>query len=290
MVDVTAGRNNLPVVHRETARGFLPVVAIDGENSGFSTELSANVNGSIDSRKARMLRILGRRDNGWASNSALGDVAQYLDGSARYVNTPSVGTQLYLVSTSANDAQNGTGVQKVRVVYLDADGFQQVESFFMNGTTPVPIGNGISYIQWIESDLVGSAIETAGNISVTSTNGAATVATTFERIASGGNKSMSCRYKVPKGKDAYMIAWSGAAIGNTMDARVRANVFTDTREVSPSLHFQDAAYIGAGQNISEEMHYMRFPEGSEIKIAAIPGGAQVGVRMDCSFSVLIIDR
>jgi hypothetical protein len=245
--------------------------------------------GIVNGKTANQIYVLGRRDNGWNSTTTFGDVCQYLDTSQDLMNTPTTGQTLYVVSTSANDTSAGTGVRTVKITYLDASGLQQTTTATMNGTTAVAIGTGYSFIQWAESVTVGSLGVAAGNISVTSTNGAATVATTFEFIKSGGNRSMSGRFKVPSDCTGYVHSAYYSAISTTMDFRLRADVDATTRAVTPGVfHFQDTAYLSSGQSLDKAEDWLKMPAGAVIKISAVPGSAPAGNRADANFDILCI--
>ena len=87
-----------------------------------------------------------------------------------------------------------------------------------------------------------------------------------------------------------MRGWFASAIGNTMDFRLRGTVFTDDRSLSPGFHFQQSAYLSAGQNISVPFEFLKFPSGSEVKVSAVPGAAPAGNRCDTSFNFLFIEN
>lgn len=254
-------------------------------------ELEIARNTDIGNVSAKNVYIHGSRSLGWTSTSILGDACDYLDTSQALMNTPTVGQTLYIVSTSANDTAGGTGSRSVRIVYLDAAGAQQVVTATMNGTTPVSLGSGFTFIQWMEVASTGSNEVSVGSLSITSTNGAATTATTFERISAGGNRSLSGRYKVPTGWTAYISRWGAASIANTMDTRIRADVFADDRTLSSGVyHFQDRVFLASGQNFDAELSYLKCPSGAVIKISAIPGGAQAGNKLDCSFKLILLNE
>jgi hypothetical protein len=206
------------------------------------------------------------------------------------MKTPTTGQTLYIVSTSANDAAAGTGARTVRTVYLDANGLQQVRTDTLNGTTPVSLGTGFSFIQWMEVASTGSSEVSAGNLSVTSTNGAATVATTFERITAGGNRSLSGRYKVPSDCHGHLVHWDAAAISTTMDTRLRGQVFADDGAISTVYHFIDRVFLGSGANSSQLLEYREIPANAIVKVSAIPGSAPAGNKLDCSFSIICMEN
>jgi hypothetical protein len=244
--------------------------------------------GKVSGKDAVGYHIMGSRTLGWLNTTVLGDACEYLDTSQALMNTPTSGQTLYLVSTSASDTAAGTGARTVRTVYLDANGLQQVRTDTLNGTTPVSIGSGYTFIQWMEVASVGSNEVSVGNLSISSTNGAATVATTFEYIRAGGNRSLSGRYKVPADCTGFLGHWDALAVGNTMDTRIRATVFADDNSLSTVYHFLDRAFLAAGADIMQELEFRVIPAGGVVKISAIPGGAPAGNKLDCSFSICCI--
>jgi hypothetical protein len=254
----------------------------------YSPEYAVQHEGTLSGVAAALYHIMGSRTLGWSSTSVLGDACEYLDTSQALMNTPTTGQTLYLVSTSASDTAAGTGARTVRIVYLDSNGLQQVRTDTLNGTTPVSIGTGYSFIQWMEVASLGSAEVSAGNITISSTNGAATVATTFEYIKAGGNRSLSGRYMIPSDCHGHLIHWDAAAIANTMDTRIRATVFADDNSLSSVYHFIDRAFIASGENITQGLEYRSLPANSVVKVSAIPGGAPAGNKLDCSFSLIVM--
>lgn len=244
--------------------------------------------GAWHNKLAKNVYVLGRRSLGWNSTSVLGDVAGYLNTTQDSINAVVSATTYYIVSTSANDTAAGTGAQTVRIVYLDAAGAQQVKSATMNGTTAVSLGSGHTYFQWVEVSAVGSDTTAVGQINIGTNNGSQTVAQTVECILAGGNRSLSGRYKVPVGSTAYLSEWAASAIGTTMDVRLRATVFADDRTISTVHHFQDNLYLAASGFGSEDLHYLKCPENTEIKVSAIPGSAPAGNRCDVSFRMIVV--
>ena len=244
---------------------------------------------TIDGKAAYLYHILGSRSLGWSSTSVLGDACNYLDTSQALMNTPTTGQTLYLVSTSASDTAAGTGARTVLIVYLDANGVQQTTTATMNGTTPVSLGTGFSFIQWMEVASLGSSEVTVGNITVSSTNGAATVATTFDKVDAGSNRSMSGRYKLPSCCHGHIVHWDAAAISTTMDTRIRATTFMHDNSLSTVYHFLDRMFLASGTNATQPLEYREVPANAVVKISAIPGSAPAGNKLDCSFSIIVIE-
>ena len=257
-------------------------------NGSYSPEYDLQHTGYLSGVAAKLYHILGSRSRGWNSTSVLGDACDYLDTTKNLMNTPTVGQTLYLVSTSASDAAAGVGAQTVRTVYLDTNGLQQVRTDTLNGTTPVSIGTGYTFIQWMEVASVGSSEVAVGAVTISSTNGAATVATTFDRVGPGGNRSLSGRYKVPSNSHAHLVHWDSAAISNTMDTRIRATVFADDGTLSTVYLFLDRVWLASGQNASQSLEYRELPANAVVKISAIPGAAAAGNKLDTSFSIIVM--
>lgn len=251
----------------------------------YSPEYSVQYLGTLNGKSAKLYHIMGSRSLGWSSTTVLGDVCEYLDTSQALMNTPT-SQQLYMVSTSASDTAAGTGAQTVRVVYLNDAGMETVATYTLNGTTPVAVMSDATFIQWMEVASVGSGEVSAGNITISSTNGAATVATTFEYIKAGGNRSLSGRYKIPSDCIGHLVHWDSAAISTSMDTRIRATVFADDNSLSSVYHFIDRVFLASGQNSAQQLEYRTVPAGSVIKVSAVPGNAPAANKSDVSFSLI----
>lgn len=278
-----------PLTDTELRAVSVPVLAeysVDTLAQLYSPEFAVQHYGALLGREASLYHIMGSRILGWNSTTALGDACEYLDNSQNLMNTPSTAQNLYLVSTSVNDTAAGTGARTVRTIYLDSNGLQQIRTDTLDGTTPVSIGTGYSFIQWMEVASTGSGEVSAGNITISSTNGSATIATTFERISAGGNRSLSGRYKIPSDCHAHLVHWDAAAINNTMDVRLRSTIFMDDNSLSTVYHFIDRVFLGDGQNTAQSLEYRELPSDAVIKISAIPGAAAAGNKIDCSFSLI----
>lgn len=272
-------------VYRQRVEAYTGDTALSITETLFSPEYSIQHMNMLSGKSAKLYHIMGSRAAGWSSTTILGDICEYLDTSQPLMNTPS-GQQLYLVSTSASDAPAGTGAQTVRVVYLDAAGLETVATYTLDGTTPVPIMTGATFIQWMEVASVGSSETSVGNLTISSTNGVATVATTFEYIKAGGNRSLSGRYKIPSDCHGHLVHWDCAAISTSMDTRIRATVFADDNSLSSVYHFVDRVFLASGQNAMQHLEYRSLPSDCVVKVSAIPGNAPAANKADVSFSLI----
>ena len=255
---------------------------------GVTPEFEIARTGMYRGKVANVAYCLGRRTLGWASNGSLGDVSNYLNASQSNNTAVLAGVEYFIRSTSNQDATGSTGIQSMRVITLDAGGYQKIITVALNGTTAVSLGADLSYVQYMESDSVGSSGTAVGDITIASVSGVPTVAQTIEKITAGDGRSLSGRVKVPKGFTIYLRSWSVSAVGSTMDSRLRGKAFTDNRGLSSGFHFQSNAYISAGQNYFLPFEYLKFDSGSEIKISAIPGNAAAGNRCDASIGFIMI--
>lgn len=85
--------------------------------------------------------------------------------------TDPTGEQARIISTSVNDTDTGTGVQKVRIVYFDNNWNLHEEIITTNGISPVlTTATDILRIESFEVFKTGSNIFAAGNISLRSTD------------------------------------------------------------------------------------------------------------------------
>lgn len=258
-------------------------------------EYEVQSTGLLNGQPARMVSILGYRRQ-WSSTTEYGDVATYLVGGQAKFNTPTVGTTYYLNSTSAQDAFGGSGVDTVRITYLDADGVTQTVTKTLNGTTAVDIGNTYAFIQYMESE--HATIEdrqAAGDITISSINGAATEATTMEMIRAGGNRSQSLRYKVPTGKKAYLHSYHAtitkqAGSSASYDVKLRARMFNNEGNgLSSSYHFIGSAEMEDGTSFSDDLHYKVLPAGCIVKMSVIPTNSASGNVVIGLLDLILVD-
>lgn len=248
----------------------------------------ASTGKTLEGVTAKIYNIFGYR-NQWNSNTALGDVAAYLTGGQDLVNIHAVGTTYYINSTSVQDLTAGTGVDRLRIVYLDSAGLQQVITASLNGTTAVSIGAGFTYIQWMESyHSVTEERVAAGSVTISSINGVATEATTMEMIQIGFNRSESMRYKIPAGSTGYLLGFNVDANGTGATARLRAKIFNDDGTASNAHHFLAVATLKDGSSHEEDLHYRRLPAGVVVKLSAIPTQITLGNKITGSAHIMVV--
>jgi hypothetical protein len=228
------------------------------------------VEGSYKGRSAYVFNILGRRDNTFATaKTVLYDIGEYLTSSENFFNDPSTGVIMTIKSSSTDDDDVGTGVQSVYVSFLDASNNLQNETVTMDGMTPVSLNGGvaINYIEFIESYSVGSGTVSAGNITV---QDSATGLIIYEQISTNGNRSLSCRFKIPNGYTGYIVGWTGTSTNQRMDIRLRAQKLTLGDTITNSHHFLDIMYVNKDTSfVQPNIPWFKIPALAEIKSSVL---------------------
>ena len=155
-----------------------------------------------------------------------------------------------IVSTSANDANFGTGANTITYTWLDvANGQRHTSTVTMNGTTPVAQTwtNGLIAIESMSVASAGSLGVPAGTISIKSA-GAATIC----QLAPGAAylSAWTCAKFSPPGKTTLIRNWRGSmsAVGGTFTL-LRAN-WLGTADAGISGMVLDTVFCPAGGNFS----------------------------------------
>lgn len=133
----------------------------------------------------------------------------------------SLGTQLTVVSTSANDTAAGTGARTIRIIYLDLNLEEKYEDVVMNGLTPVlTVATNIRYVNGAISLTLGSGKAAAGDITIFSGAG-------NHSMIAAGDVRCSCSVRtVPAGKRFIVAAAYAGGISGTAAAKVETQVAT----------------------------------------------------------------
>lgn len=234
-------------------------------------------------KTAYCFNVMGRRA-GFTSTSVINDVKEFDNGVA---DIPILSNStLDIISSSANDAAAGTGVQTVKVVYINnSNNMVQSAAITLNGVTLVTsVLTGVNEVLWMETDTVGSGVVAAGNIRLRINGGTVEV----EQISAGGNRSLSARFMVPTGYTAYLRQWDGHSINNDQDMRLRATVNSFDRSISSAYKFQDNKYLAVNTNSPDDLPFLKFPALCKIKVSTISAGTAGAVRCDTSFFIILI--
>lgn len=175
------------------------------------------------------------------------------------------GVQLTISSSTTNDAAAGTGIQTLKIHYLDGNLNEQSEIIAMNGTTGVTTAaTDIRYVNCMHIVTVGSDKAADGNISAVHSG------TTYGYIASGKRRCSNSFCRIPAGKRLLISGlYAGSSSGS---AAAKSIVRLVTTGISVHDYTEDAITIPhagiALQDSTETMVFeMPFP---------VPAGAVVG--------------
>lgn len=125
---------------------------------------------------------------------------------------PTVASVLTIVSTSTDDADEGTGANTVFISGLDEDYNVVSETVTLDGTTGVDTTNSYLYVNMFYVSTTGSGGANAGEIT------AKVDTTLYDIIATGYNQRTTAHYCVPAGYTAYLVEGgitAGQATGST---------------------------------------------------------------------------
>lgn len=177
-----------------------------------------------------------------------------------------------IVSSSADDANEGAGTWTITVEGLGADWKPQSETVTLAGTSPVNTVN--AYRRIFRMSVVTGAADNVGTITAT----AATDSTVTAQINPGNNQTLMAIYTVPAGYQAFLFEYyfgldSVTVPGASSDARMNCKLL-----VKPSVHndntvFQVKHVRGAFVNGSSsfEQHFsvpIRIDGPADIKLRA----------------------
>lgn len=143
------------------------------------------------------------------------------------------GQRLEVVSTGAQDTGAGTGVQQVRIGYLDTSYVSQSETVTLTGAVAVPtVAANIIRINSFRAARVGGNYVAAGDIDIRTLGGGGSV---YSRILTGYTRARNCMYTVPYGQVLYITSLvfsvGSSAGGKTVMFTTRATY----NDVPPTL-------------------------------------------------------
>ena len=139
---------------------------------------------------------------------------------------PAAAGQMEVVSSSGNDINGGSGINKLRLEYLDASYNEHYEVITMNGLVAVPTtATNIYRINALWAETTGVGLKAAGNITLRGVGGG----TVYNYITAGYTHARNAQYTVPLGKTVYITSVSLSAI-SAKDIRftIRTNYNTKT--------------------------------------------------------------
>lgn len=178
------------------------------------------------------------------------------------------GVQMSIVSTSANDAAAGTGIQTIEIHYLDEDLIEKTEIVTLNGLTPVlTTATNIRFINCMHIQTYGANAYAAGDI--TASNGG----TTYSQISTNETRCTSSARMIPAGKRAFLAGASAGSVSGT--AATSAVVRIVATELDNHQYIDPLIFIPFGsvgiQDTSESFNFpvpLPFSAGSVIAMSA----------------------
>lgn len=189
---------------------------------------------------------------------------------------PSTAMRMQIISTSPNDTAAGTGLQSIRISYLDNTYAALTETITLSGTTAVPtVATNILRVNAIRVVTAGTNNIAAGDINCTNTTGTVT----YRQISAGYTRGRGAIYTVPLGKTLY-ITTIHVASGYTTAGKIvrwtgRANYDDASNTILPAglfmAHFES---MTQDNNDTREMTVpMRIPATCDVKMSAVSNGA-----------------
>lgn len=222
-------------------------------------------------------RIIGRHTN---INNVRVDL---WEGPTGIYVFPQAAQQMAVVSTSANDAAAGTGMQQVMIHYLDHLYAEKSETVTLNGVTPVlTVATDILRINGMHAMAFGTGGTSAGNISLTNAGGTVT----YGFISAGYNVARQAIYTIPAGRTGYISMWqssSGSTGNHVCQATLRATCH-DGILVPGVFMAQDEMQSQNGGDTVPVLIPIPIPGTADVKISAISDAANAGVT--CSGMVM----
>jgi hypothetical protein len=188
--------------------------------------------------------------------------------SALWAIPPSAGVQLSVVSTSAADAELGTGIRIIDIEYLDDELTEKREKVTLNGTTPVlTTATNIRFVQCVHMEEYGTGKKAAGDISLK--NGGFD----YGFIPTGGVRCGNSARMVPKGKRLFV---SGAIGGSSSGAAAASTTLSLGTSVFDNRDYTDDSILipiatVTIQDSSESYTFpvpIKFEEGSVVGLLA----------------------
>lgn len=183
---------------------------------------------------------------------------------------------LEVVSSSADDAVAGTGVQKVRVGYLDGDYSSQSQVISLAGQTPVPLTDTtILRVNSIRATQVGTGGSAAGLITCRLVGGAATV---YRAIVAGFTRGRGAVFTVPLGQTLYITSIVVSSGHTTVGKLVRWTARAQVDDLAPTVRVP--FFMPFFEVMTQDSSFHRdfempiaIPATADVKVSAVSNGA-----------------
>lgn len=138
---------------------------------------------------------------------------------------PASAMGMEVVSSSENDDVGGTGVEKVKLYYLDSNFVEKTEVIELNGTGVVATdATDIFRIQYFIAYQVGSGGAAAGNISIRHLDNTPI----YSQIEAGYTRARNLSWTVPDGYNLFVTSITLSVNGANKGVRVTTNTDYDS--------------------------------------------------------------
>lgn len=188
------------------------------------------------------------------------------EGTAAIIPLPSAaGEQMTILCANAADALGGAGLEKVDVMYLDANGIAQTEVVTLNGASVNTTATNLRFINFFHGEQAGSTKKAVGNISIHKLGDPSTV---YSIITPGGNRALTASLMIPANKKFYCTYWrcTGAS-SKPLSVRYRGTS-TDEAELTDFFLYKDIAELQDSSGGGIFSPPLEFPSFSIVKSSA----------------------
>jgi hypothetical protein len=201
------------------------------------------------------------------SNPAVGLTVEDVWDPGGVLTYPTVGEQLEVSSTDANDTSAGTGARTVKLFYQDDNYVRQEETIALNGVSVVTTtATDILRVEAMEVMTAGATKENTGQLNLTVVSaGAARGA-----ILVGENFTKDGHYTVPAGKTAFLLNLF-EEINKNEDVVLRYKITRGTNGIFRTA-FKSSVYQS---NVDIPIIFTQSPlvEKTDVKVTAISTNA-----------------
>jgi hypothetical protein len=185
-------------------------------------------------------------------------------------------TALEVVSDSSSDDLTGTGIQKIKIGYLDGDYSSQSQILDMDGTTPVPLTDTtILRVNSIRATQVGTGLVAAGTITCRLV---ASPYTVYRQCMPGFTRGRGLTYTVPLGKTLYLTSIAVSSGHTTAGKVVRWIGRAQVDDSAPTVRI--AFFQPFFEIITQDASFVRefeipvvIPATADLKVSATSNGA-----------------
>lgn len=198
------------------------------------------------------------------------------DGPTAAYVFPTTPQQMQVVSSSAADSANGTGIQRVHIQYLDAKYRPHEIEVTLNGLTPVLTSvTDILRVNNMHAIAVGTGGVAAGNISLQAVGGAVT----YSYLSAGLNLARQAIYTTPDGYRGYINHWqaSSGSSGNHFCQTILRATCHDGQLLPGVFIVQDEQGTQNGGDIIPMPIPIPIPPRTDVKISAVSDASNANV-------------